>query len=311
VMKHEEDLKKIDLYLRNKLTADEKSTFEKILLLDGALLKEISIRKAEFEVYERLVEVDLRQKMLLMDKEIPTLTVSKNLNYWFIRAAGLLLLLSTYWFFNKEKESQIVPILPTNDTLQTPKIDKLVVPNEDQVILEPNQKIKKDIEKTIKNQQNKSVPNNFENKKRFEDSQIAALSTPANFEHLVRGDNNFYESLSDTLKRAIEAFKRQDFETALQLSSTISSKDKAEKHWLSGHIYFQQKKFTAASNEFKTLSEMKTDVFRDRDEWMWLLSMVSEYNKTNDTILFLIRKIEEDEGHPFNLEVKKLKELLK
>jgi tetratricopeptide (TPR) repeat protein len=309
-MKYETEFDKIDLYLRNKLTLADKNNFEEALLIDNELAKETALRKAEQYAFERLITLDLRQKMRDMDAEVPKETTTKGFEYWLVIAAALLLFLGSFWFFKEKMKTEVQPVVPSKDTLQTPKPIEILTPNNQEVVHETPQIPPQSIKKRQNPPQNKQKTNKPEITISNENNQIAGLITPANMDVLVRGILED-RPVSDTLKRASIAFEKQDYNTALQLLTLLSKENEAEKHWLRGHVFFQQKNYAAAVQEFKALTDLKTDIFRDRDEWMMLLSMISQTGKTDENILSLMKKIEDDEGHPFHLEVKKLRSLLK
>jgi len=91
---------KIDAYLRNTLSADERARFEQAIAADEELAAEVAIFQLEQEGQELLIERDLREKMLRWKTEVPLPEPPSGRRrlWWWLLGAGLLCVSGMLWY---------------------------------------------------------------------------------------------------------------------------------------------------------------------------------------------------------------------
>lgn len=104
---------KIDAYLRNTLSADERARFEQAMAADEELATEVAIFQLEQEGQELLLERDLREKMQRWKTEasLHKPTPGKRRLWWLLLGAGLLCVCGLLWY-RAQPAPGIVPEKP-------------------------------------------------------------------------------------------------------------------------------------------------------------------------------------------------------
>lgn len=292
---------KIDAYLQGKLPTGEQADFEKLLAENPAIARETTLRQAEMHAIERLIEQDLRREMANLETEIAQPPQKKGSKIWLAAAVALLVFSVGFYFFQK-KMNPPPPASPAEPTKLDPSQSREPVAETPAEI--PKNEPAPSLPKIEKPKNPAAAP------RKFSVEKIAALATPSNLQTFVRGQQNTAEP-PDDFEKAAEAFDRRDFAAALRFSENLPAARRPETWWLRGHVFFQQKKYALAAREFQQLAAAKTDLFRDRDEWMCLLSLVAERGLADSATAQILRKIEADDAHPFQSDARKLREILK
>lgn len=280
----------IDDYLQNQLSADQKAAFERALQQDAALNRETTLRKAELDAMERLIASDLRDQMRALEQATPYTARRSPRRWWMLALAAALL--TGWWFLSRPAKPKQPEVPPVQHQQIIPVVPEVVAPPDAKTTPAPKQE-----QSTPKKEVNPPKP--------IPIAAILQLAPPVGVETLVRGD----DKATDSFDKACAAYRNGNWYEALaQLSTDIPDKT-AEVHWLKGNIYFRQQRFAAAAAEFRLLTQLKTDLFIDRDQWMYLLSIAAEKGIKTPEAQVILQQMDRDAGNEFSGSAKNLRML--
>lgn len=285
---------KIDAYVKNRMSPDERTAFEAELRLDAGLSAAVEQARIDLDVANRIVEQELQGWMREWRKEtkqpkdsVWPMRLPARL-YWILAALALVVIWFVFRPANTHKASPAImkpensPTRPyTDSSHSTPKAP----------IAGPS-----------------PLP-------RPDDTRYVALAekrfqgrTPRSF---LRGTPESQPpDGSDALAQAIETWEKGDADRAAEIAATVPPTDEyyADALVLLGQIRFSQKQFARAERAFRTA--LATGVIgTDEAEWNILLCLLAQQPQKKAEFDLLLQKIADDgDEHTYKTAAKQLRE---
>lgn len=245
---------KIEDYLENRLSAAEKTDFDKALKSDPELAAELEWARLEMQATELLIEKNLRQKARNWERERPQIS-PKDKSRWFRQPVFWLSLgLSAalvWWLSRPAKESPVLsqPIENQPIATEVPPQKPTTPPTASEKTLP---------EKTPVPQPPRPRPTQAQ-------QYIAAAESRYRMPMLspVRGD----AVAEHPFNQALLHFQNNEFEAAAALLAA------PEKSWfesgvfLRGHANFRARKFEQAADDFRLLTERNSLIYGTEARW--------------------------------------------
>lgn len=320
--------KKIDDYLKGRLTSKGNFDFEKEIEANPALAVLVDKQRVEEEGMEYLVEKDLIQKMKDWETNPPTNIIKKNNgNSNWKYGLGILLLLSTALILylnrpinppenkplNSIEESMIQPEsqnYPDSNVIELKPQETEPPEKESRQIANIDSKNKKPITTDTPKSENP-----LSNNKYLALAEMTySISLPENLKSDLRSINE--ETSKNFLTSGIQAFAEGNIKLAISEFNKINQRQNpveyAQAQDYLAHAYFKTKQFNKAADIFKNIANnAKGNTTIDRAEWYWLLSLIPNYVPNKVEADRLLQKMTNpDNYHNYDDKAKQLKNTL-
>jgi tetratricopeptide (TPR) repeat protein len=333
---------KIEAFLNNALSPDDKKAFEAEIARDEDLATAVAMHRLEHEGLERILENELRKNMKTWQTFTPLvgITAEKPVEKpvqkprfswkWAVAAVGLLGLgVLIYMYLILPRLTMRMPNeLPKNapiqydtngvrvnpqtiDTTEAPVVNNSTPSRleRDKSVKTPQKPLEQPIIKDNSTQPNTNqdviVQNNTPSTTETEDKYLTDLAEAAYTipsETLTRGNNP-----ADALSQASDAFAEKAYQKAIDLTQTISPSDGlfAQSLVIKAHAYFKLKQYEKAGAVFQELVRIGKPYSEDA-EWYIILCYLTDYTKHKSTIQTRLNKILNDSEHPHFVEAKEI-----
>jgi tetratricopeptide (TPR) repeat protein len=327
---------KIEAYLNNALSPDDKKAFEAEIDRDEDVAMAVAMHRLEHEGMERILENELRENMKTWQTFTPFvgITVEKPVEKpvqkprfswkWALAAIGLLGLgVLIYMYMILPRLTMRMPNeLPKNEPLrydsngmklnpQTIDTTNAPVVNNSTPSVKTPKMPQKSLEKPIikgnstpaNTNQDVIVQNNTPSTIETEDKYFTDLAEAAYIvpsETLTRGDNP-----ADALSQASDAFAEKAYQKAIDLTQTVLPSDKLfpQSLFIKAHGYFKLKQYEKAGAVFQELMRIGKPYSEDA-EWYIVLCYLTDYARHKNAVQTSINKILSDSEHPHVKEAK-------
>ena len=323
---------KIEAYLNNALSPDDKKAFEAEIAHDEDLATAVAMHRLEHEGLERILENELREDMKTWQTFTPLVGITadkpvQNPHFswrWALATIGLLGLgVLVYMYMILPRLTMRMPPdeLPKNTPIQydtngvrlTPHAtDSAKVPlvnNSTPSRLERDKSVKtpqKPLEKP--NIKGNSTPPNTNQDVIVQDNTPSTTETEDKYftevaeeaytvpsETTVRGN-----SPEDALSQASDAFSEKAYQKAIDLAQTVLPSNAlfAPSLVIKAHAYFKLKQYQKAETAFQELIKIGKPYSEDA-EWYIILCYLTDYAQHKNAIQTRLNKILSDSGHPY------------
>lgn len=276
---------KIEAYLDNALSAEEKAEFEKALAEDQALAKELAVFELEREGRELLIEADLRKKLSQWNADenidphtaLPPVgdSVKKKSPIWRMTLlSGLLALVSLlvwwYWPGAVPKEEQNLPAPPSVTPRQQDQQPIILQPKEKSPVAQVEQPQKKTPQQPITPESNSE--------------QLLAMTyyERSDSSDVLRGKGST-QTTAPPLQLAKDDFRNKDFSGAATILQKILPDDPY--YWqaqdLLGHTFFRMERFAEAAKVFRKITDANNNERGEMARWYLALSLLADGQSDN------------------------------
>ncbi len=267
----------IEAYLTNRLSAAERTAFEKALAADPALARETELRRLEFEVSEALIADTIREHMKKLQVETPVPWKKYRL-YWLLAALTLLTTLAL--IYRAWPAADPAEAAPPAEIKSAPK----PAPMPD----------------TPPPQATHTPPGAAPAKPTAPANRQLALATelyrPPEFEALRSAE----PAPDDPVEVGLSAWKNQDFNAVVALLQPIATDHPA--YWraltLRAHAHFRLKQYRQASRDFTAIAAGKVMPWSEEAEGYLLLALLADGQGDAPAFQLQLQKILADAGHP-------------
>lgn len=298
---------KIEAYLDNALSAEEKADFEQAVAKDQVLAEELAVFQLEREGRELLIEAELRKQLLQWNSveadtpaaQIPVdAAVKKKPANW-----RLILLFSGFstfaalmvWLYWPEKMAMEQQSLP----------EPAVTPSQDnqQPLFQPEEKAP--VVQVEPPHQKSSPPDKTPESN---SGQLLAIAyyERSDWSDVVRGDGTASTTTSTPLQSATEEFLNKNFASAATILKKIPQGDPY--YWqaqdLLGHTLFSEKNYTEAAKVFRRITNANHNERGETARWSLALSLLADGQTNQGTAL--LKSISDDAEPPIQEQAKAL-----
>lgn len=302
---------KIEDYIRGRMPAEEKATFEQQIKSDPTLAEQVQLHRLEEEGLELLVEESIREKLERWKTNPPPdadkrSAGSASQNKWGpLLGALLVLILALWWILQSgpEETSSGPSLLKEPSTPETPRQE---APAEN-----PG---------PIANSPAENVPDKSPDKKQAAKRELIAMA---------EGNYQFPDHLGGTLKSTpqnavasspldagIAAFAKNNWKTAIAEFGKIKIADGVTQYaqareWLA-HANFRNSQYVKAAEVFQWLLDQNlNDASNERAEWYLLLSLLPDLENNRAKVNMLLDKMIAPESlHSFQEDAQRVKTAL-
>ncbi len=305
---------KIEDFIKGKLLPAEKILFEKQLLTNSDLARELELKKLESASYELLIEKKLKNKFSEWDLERkaekkPTF-FQLNPVRWAVAASVTLLVGLFIWKNNKPIEQQnnvlvkrdSVTIQPQKSTIDTSVQTKIAIQRPFEKGEQNTQKNPAPKTEAAHQIQPKNLPEVVEKNDTYT-AIVEEFASPPDFDASIRGASRGSEQDS-IFNKATKFLASEQFAKAIPILLTFQNDNEA-KFYL-GYAYFKTRSLEKALPIFETLSKNKNFDLAESAEWYLALTQLERGNR--DMAFQSLNNMANDSEHTFN---KRSIELLK
>lgn len=311
-MDREEELfYRIENYLRDKMSEEDRNAFEAEMAADPQLAEAVDLQRFEQTSLEVLLEEDLTAKMAKWGQETAPPAKQAKSHFprlWILLIAGAMLV--GLYFLWKSTSG------PENDSLMEEQ-EKAIPPATEDL---PPAKVELDTTRAIATQETEEQPpvtkKNVvpdpppQERQRGLSSQALALAlyeerTPSHLQSssTMRSGSTDQNDTS-ALIRGIELFEQALYQEAINTLEQIDSVQeeqtfRAAAEYLA-HAYFQAKDFEKAAVFFRNIRDNSTIIVRERAEGYLMLSLLANYDQHQIEVDQLLESMTEDEYHDFH-----------
>lgn len=293
---------KVEAYVKNRLSPEEKTTFERALAQDPALRAAVAEARLALEVANLLIRDEARGWMSKwsdnddwpeLQQAAPSTPhpplFSAQFYRWMAVAAALMLAPAAYWFFYKQENTENLAFSEKkNESAQAPIRPQVTRPDSSAKINTP-----------AKKQDNPAQPT------RSTDARLIAMAENGfqyrNSEVLLRGSESGRPATTqDALSRAAEALRNKQWRLAVRLADAVPVSDPqyADARLLLGEVFFQQKQYAAATQCIQqAIQTGKIPV--DQANWNLLMTLLAQYDARKQEADDLLQSILADAENPF------------
>lgn len=291
---------KIESYLLNKLSDNDKMEFVEAMNAFPQLKEEVSIRQIEFAVSEELIAEKIRNqfKAIQSEQEYKPEEVPFYSKYaWLIWSVlVIILLIGSYFLINRtESFDKINPLAPKQDTLngikdnpQTPNLNRLK---------QSSPKLDKGLSPISPQRKAKllAIAKEF-----YRSPEMDALRT----------DNSGTEG---PITKAQKAWTDHDLKKVITILETVDEKDPRylNAQLLLGHAYYQTRNYQKAKYSFNIVKQKNIMPYSEEAEWNILITLVAQHKVRTPYFKKHLDKIIKDAGHSYNAQAIALEEKLK
>ena len=309
---------RIKTYLLNKMSEQERATFEAEMLADEKLAQQVEKQKMERKMMEVLVEDDLLQDMRKWQEEDEVNSApSKNETYkpWYFRPQillGLILfvLLAAFLFWllkpNNATRSPDEEDIKLEQPLEEIDVDNNLEEVKDSLTPEIEQQLppkrKRPIDIAEDNNSNKDESKNINDLPKEDPKPLLNPIALANKNHesvdwdndgLVRGNNLFFE--------AIDSIKNNNYKGGIEKLTLLIQSDSTELdfHYYLGLAYCDDDKYIEAIPHLKKIVQ-SPDGYLNMDRVQWRLALAYLQNGNVSASKELLDSIADDEYHKYH-----------
>ncbi len=298
---------KIEQYLKGKLSAIDKTSFEADMEQNHALKEMVELHRFERLGQELLIEEDLKSKMAIWEQEADEQEDKEAFHWkkWLLIFLPLLLLVSIGFYY----------IMPTNKVPnERPIIEQKTTP-----LAPPSEVRGKEIKEIVPPKKEEKTPLIAKEEKTNKEDASKAKSTNNNRYIALAKRTDFYkypENITSNLKsgaplttttvldNGIAAFGRKSFIEAIQIFKNIDkTKDpqayEIAQEWLA-HAYYEASQYQEAAKIFSNIIATSTMNAKDRAEWYLTLSLLENYPNNNQQINDLLSLVMRYKSKRFN-----------
>jgi anti-sigma factor RsiW len=293
---------KIDAYVKNRLSPEEKTAFERDLAHDPALRAAVDQARLDLEVGNLLIRDEVRgwiSKWSDNDEwpempQAPPSTphpplLSAQFYRWMAVAAALILAPAAYWFFsNRENAHNLAFSEKKNEPAQAPNRQQVAAPDSSVRITAPADKQGNPAQAT-----------------RPANARLIAMAENGfqyrNTEVFLRGSESGRPAdAPDALSRAAEALRSDDWRAAARIAEAVPASDPqyADARLLLGQVFFQQKQYAAATLSIQQAIQTGK-IPMDQANWNLLMTLVAQYGARKQEADQLLQTILNDPENPF------------
>ncbi|NUO00295.1 MAG: hypothetical protein HUU01_06725 [Saprospiraceae bacterium] len=290
-------LDKIEAYLDNALSTEEKAAFEQAVAEDQALAEEVAIFQLEREGRELLIEAELREKLLqwnaaeeddrdLTNREIPENSAQKKkpANWRLILLLSVfssLAVLLAWWYW---------PLEPSVNQQSLPEPSVTTPRNSPPPILQQEEKAPVvQGEPSIK----KTTPKVTTPETNSEQQLAIAYYERSEGADVLRGDGTATPA-STPLQAAKDDYRSKNFARAAATLKKIPEGDPY--YWqaqdLLGHTLFSEKNYAEAAKAFRHISDRNNNERGEKARWYLALSLIA--GGQSDEATALLKNISND-----------------
>ena len=301
-MKNIELFERIERYLNDRLSKEEKEAFEMELRSNPELVAELELHRDMLSAIPPEDELRLRE---LMDQayknEFNEVNAGKgglsfvrtNRFYW-AAAAVLVFAVAGIWLFTRNQ--------PTLNN-EGPSIAK-------EEVQEPSNPLLTTVdspsnEEPLKRYERVEEPTKKPNDARFKNEALAFYnSTPYNPGTLMGSGDDISTT---ALGLALDAYKKNDYSKTVELLDSIPASGATEALKLRAHSNFRLERFDTAVDDFLELR--KSFSYKNDAEWFLLLCYAAQLPDSNTKFKSMLEVVSSP-GHPFEKKGAALKEKL-
>lgn len=249
---------KIDAYLRNALSADERARFEQDMAADEELATEVAIFQLELEGQELLLERDLREKMQRWKTDAPLHkpAAGKRRLWWWLLGAGLLCVCGLLW-----NRAQPAPgIAPEKPVRQEPART-----NDRPAPAEPE---------SVPVARNQSPPDKAGSPLRA--LALAAYERP-NFSETYRLPDTS-ENTVTPVQRVLEAWRSKGPDAVIEAAESVSVGDPNyyRVQEILAHAYIETARYERAREIFDRLTAANLGAASEHAEWYGVICLLAQ-----------------------------------
>lgn len=287
---------KIEAYLDNALSAEQKAEFEQALAEDPALAEALAVFELEREGRELLIEADLRKKLSQWNADentdpntaLPPVgnPVKKKSPIWlFAVLSGLIVVcLLVWWYWPKSvpQEDQKLPVSPSVTPRQQDQQPIILQPKEKAPIAQVEQPRKKTLRQP-------TTPEN-------NSGQLLAMTyyERSDLSDVLRGGGANQATPATPLQLAKDNFRSKKFSGAVAILEKILPDDPY--YWqaqeLLGHTFFRVERFAEAAKVFRKITDTNNNERGEMARWYLALSLLADGRSEEATVL--LSRISED-----------------
>jgi len=301
---------KIEAYIRNRMSNEEKNDFEQQIKADSRLAEKLRQHQEEQKILELFVEVDLKSRLNQWDElEVIDIDEKSNQKFWplFLLLAGLFILVAFLWnnFYKKdypsvnqiEFEEQIeqeLPIKEVKEEKNEPLPNDSSFQKNDQPIADKTE---------LLNKKNNVIPN----KTPFDESKLLVLQEAYFIPFSVRSSQTSSSDLltkRDTINRALLLFEQGKYNLGNNFLRSLLEKDAddIELNYYLGAGLYSEKKFNDAITYLNLIIKDPNFLFFEDAEWMLALSYMfqADYLPSKE----ILEKISTDSEHSYSAQSK-------
>ena len=307
----------IDAYLKGELKGEALHNFEHLLKTNDALASEVEIFRLEKQGHERLIELDLRRKLIQwQERPLPEngnfLTTvwereafRRSNNRWLLAAVlmgvvGYALVFTGLYYFKNSPQpidnQQINPIqqtpqqtLPNNSDKQIPIVETT-----------PQSNPQKD--PSVKTTKNEATTPKLENKNNDALLAYNAYEKPTFSSEILRNEGKN----ADALDQIIQAWNTGNFEQVINRAQSFDKNNAAYNRVeeLLAHTHFQLQHIAEAENIFSRIAQ--TDTGDTGEDAAWYQSLCLIILKKRMEAIGILATIKADKTHRKNGQAQKL-----
>jgi hypothetical protein len=302
---------KVEDYLRNRLPPEAHRAFEAEMAQNPELAEEVALHRTLMDATGEKDVMDLRELMErayaqqfagkgLEKTDLGSsggavspasgMTVSyRRIYQWAAAASVLLVAAAGIWWATKENPAATVASTPEpviNDTSTVPL---------------PGQK--PGIAGTGEAETAAPRPTQPDPQRRYMAMANDYYRSPE-FSNIRKGEGVNTDSLPP-LERAKRAFTDHRYQQVVLLLQQPDPAVLQQATYLRGHAFFNLKNYGAAARDFRTLMEQES-MEADDATWYLLLSTLAQKGAKDSSFQMQLKKIMDDDGHPFHAKAKEL-----
>jgi len=249
---------KIDAYLRNALSADERARFEQAMAADEELAAEVAIFQLEQEGQELLIERDLREKMRRWKTDAPLAKPPSGRRrlWWWLLVAGLLCLSGMLWYLAQPvaENAPASPVRPAPSTPTAPSSPPESVP-------------------VAKNQ---SPPLRVESDSPLRALALAAYDRPDFSETFRQADTT--KNTNQELQRILEAWNNKQPDVVIKAAGLVPA---GSPHYfrvqeILAHACLESAQYGRAQQIFSGIAAAGLGAASEHAEWYGLICLLAQ-----------------------------------
>lgn len=299
---------KIEDYIRGRMPAEEKATFEQRIEADPNLAEQIQLHRLEEEGLELLVEENIKQKFERWRTNPPPGADNPGpQNKWGLVSGVLIVLaIAAWWMFRTTglEETPSGPSLLNEPSTQEP-------PRQDEPAEKPG---------PIADRPAEGLPAKSPAQKQAAQRELIAMAEDNyQFPDHLGGTLKSVQPdavVSNPLDAGIAAFSQNNWKSAIaefrkiEPSGGVTQYAQA-REWL-GHAYVRNSQYTQAVEVFQWLLDQNiNDTSNERAEWYLLLSLLPDLGNSRAKVNALLDKMTAPENlHSFQEDAQKIKTAL-
>ena len=302
---------KIDDYLRDRLSAADRTAFEADMAADAALAALVHRQKQENQALEVLAERDLRTRMNTWERQMPATLAPTGGRYrlgWVKWAAAALVVLAAGWWITERSTTRVE--VPVAVQPSTPETDPKTQPGPKQQPGTPQRR-----------------PETQQPQDRVADAPARPVTPPKTTPPPAKKTLD-YAALADEFyrerdffppgqstgtgaagyDRAVQDFKKgkyADLLPQLRPGGKLDSKDLKVKELLA-HSLLKSRQYDAAVNAFREIVNSRRQPYADRAEWALALVYLRQMPAKAAVLDKALERIAARPGHAFYAQARAL-----